>query len=131
LQAFIDTYPNSDYRTEANKKVNELTLKLQTKDIEVAKQYLKTGLALNSYKNAIAAFDNFISDHPGSIYRKDAYFGRLQAQYELALQSVPQKINDRLKVSLEYYDDFVKYFSNSDLMEQAEEIKACNFSKPV
>ncbi len=123
LQAFIDTYPNSDYRTEANKKVNELTLKLQTKDIEVAKQYLKTGLALNSYKNAIAAFDNFISDHPGSIYRKDAYFGRLQAQYELALQSVPQKINDRLKVSLEYYDDFVKYFSNSDLMEQAEEIK--------
>lgn len=123
LQAFIDSYPNSEYRTEANKKVKELTLKLQKKDIEVAKQYLKTGLALNSYKNAIAAFENFISDHPGSIYRKDAYFGRFQAEYELALQSVPQKVDERLEKALEYYTDFVKYFSDSDLLEQANEIK--------
>lgn len=123
LQAFIDTYPNSEYRLEANEKVNELTLKLQKKDIEVAKQYLKTGLALNSYKNAIAAFENFISDHPGSIYRKDAYYGRFKAAYELALQSVPQKVDERLKESLVYYDDFVKYFGDSDLMEEANEIK--------
>jgi outer membrane protein assembly factor BamD len=122
LQSFIDTYPNSKYRTESNNKVNLLTLKLQKKDIEIAMQYLKTGLALNSYKNAIAAFENFISDHPGSIYRIDAYYGRFQAQYELALQSVPQKVEERLIKALEYYDDFLKYYSESELSEQANEI---------
>ena len=103
-------------------KVNELTLKLQKKDIEIALQYLKTGQALNSYKSAIAAFENFINDHPGSIYRIDAYFGRFQAAYELALQSVPQKVDERLIKALEYYADFVKYFSESELLEQANEM---------
>ncbi len=123
LQAFIDTYPNSEYRKEANKKVSELTYKLQKKDIEVAKQYLKTGLALNSYKNSITSFENFISDHPGSIFREDAYFGRFQAQYELALQSVPKKVEDRLQIAIEYYNDFMKYFEQSELAEKAIEIK--------
>ena len=122
LQAFIDTYPDSEYRKVANMKVNELTLKLQKKDIEIALQYLKTGQALNSYKSAIAAFENFISDHPGSIYRIDAYFWRFQAAYELALQSVPQKVDERLIKASEYYADFVKYFSESELLEQANEI---------
>ena len=123
LQAFIDTYPNSEYRKEANKKVKELTYKLQKKDIEVAKQYLKTGLALNSYKNSITAFENFISDHPGSIFREDAYFGRFQAQYELALQSVPKKVEDRLQIAIEYFNDFMKYYGQSELAEKAKEIK--------
>ena len=122
LQAFIDTYPDSEYRKVANMKVNELILKLQKKDIEIAFQYLKTGQALNSYKSAIAAFENFISDHPGSIYRIDAYFWRFQAAYELALQSVPQKVDERLIKASEYYADFVKYFSESELLEQANEI---------
>ena len=122
LQAFIDTYPDSEYRKVANMKVNELILKLQKKDIEIALQYLKTGQALNSYKSAIAAFENFISDHPGSIYRIDAYFWRFQAAYELALQSVPQKVDERLIKASEYYADFVKYFSESELLEQANEI---------
>ncbi len=123
LQFFIDSYPNSDYRKEANKKVKELTYKLEKKDIEVAKQYLKTGEALNSYKNAISAFENFISDHPGSEFREDAFFGRFESAYELAIHSVPQKVNERLIISKQYYDDFVKYFGNSELMEEANKIK--------
>ena len=123
LQEFIDKYPNSEYRKDANLKVKELSYKLQKKDIEVAKQYLKTGLALNSYKNSIASFENFISDHPGSILREDAYFGRFQAQYELALQSVPKKVEERLRKAIEFYNDFMKYYANSDLAEKAIEIK--------
>jgi outer membrane protein assembly factor BamD len=123
LQNFIDSYPNSEFRTEANKKVKELTFKLEKKDIEVAKQYLKTGEALNSYKNAIAAFDNFISDHPGSEFREDAFYGRFESEYELAIHSVPQKINERLAIANEYYKDFIKYFPNSKFLEDAKEIK--------
>lgn len=123
LQVFIDTYPDSEYRIAANEKVSELRYKLEKKAIETAKQYLKTGEALGSYSNSIAAFDNFISDFPGSEFREEAFFGRLEAEYELANHSVPKKVNDRLITALEYYDDFVKYYSDSDLMTEANEIK--------
>ena len=123
LQVFIDTYPDSEFRLEANEKVAELRYKLEKKAIETAKQYLKTGEALGSYTNAIEAFDNFISDYPGSEFRIEAFFGRFEAEYELANHSVPSKVNDRLLTALEYYDDFVKYYSDSDLMTEANEIK--------
>jgi len=123
LQIFIDTYPDSDYRLPANEKVAELRYKLEKKAIEIAKQYLKTGEALGSYSNAIEAFDNFISDFPGSEFRKEAFFGRLEAEYELANHSVPAKVNGRLLIALEYYADFIKYYSDSDLMPKATEIK--------
>ncbi|MCF6308388.1 MAG: outer membrane protein assembly factor BamD [Flavobacteriaceae bacterium] len=118
LQNFIDIYPNSEYRVEANEKVKILTEKLERKAIETAKQYNK----ISDFKSAIASFDNFISDFPGSIYRKDAFYGRLNASYRLALRSVPSKVNKRLNDSKEYYENFVKYFSNTDLMTDADEI---------
>ena len=124
LQIFIDNFPDSEYRIEANQKVSELRYKLEKKDIEIAKQYLKLGEALATYTNAIAAFDNFISDHPGSVFRVDAFFGRFDAAYQLALQSVPSKINGRLLIAKEYYTDFIKYYKESELMPEAEKIMA-------
>jgi outer membrane protein assembly factor BamD len=116
LQAFINTYPNTQYRSEANELVSELRAKIELKDITVAKQYLK----ISDYKPAIGAFDNFISDHPGSSFRKDAFFGRLDAAYQLAINSVPRLIDERLNAALDYYNSFVKYYEESELMPDAE-----------
>ena len=133
LQAYINKYPNTEYRTEANELVAELRGKLEEKDIKVAQQYLK----ISDFKPAIAAFDNFISDHPGSKYRKDAFFGRYQAAYELALNSVPKKMQERLESAKMYYDGFVKYYKNdAELMEDANDIledinKRLNIEKPT
>ena len=106
LQEFINAYPNSEYRDAANLKVMELSEKLQKKDIEIAKQYLKIGETLGTFKNAIEAFDNFILDHPGSKYRPDAYYGKFEAAYRLAINSFPSLVADRLQTSLKYYNDF-------------------------
>ena len=122
LQEFINTYPNSEYRDVANLKVMELSEKLQKKDIETAKQYLKIGETLGTFKNAIEAFDNFILDHPGSIYRPDAYFGKFEAAYRLAINSFPSLVEERLNTSLEYYADFKKYYPSNKFHEDAEKI---------
>ena len=122
LQGFVDQFPNSSFRQQANQRVLELTEKLEKKDIETAKQYLKIGDYISDYKVAIAAFDNFISDHPGSKYRKDAFLGRFQAAYQRAINSYPQLREERLKEAKKYYDDFVKYYSSSELMEEADAI---------
>src|SRR5690554_1557 len=54
LQEFINGYPNSDKRIEANQLVSELQEKLEKKEFEVADQYLR----VEDYKAAIEAFDN-------------------------------------------------------------------------
>lgn len=122
LQAFVDTYPNSQYREQANTMVNELKTKLEKKDFEIAKQYLKTAEFLGTYRPAISAFENFIKDHPGSVYRKEAFFLKFKSAYLFAINSVPRLVPERLRESKKHYNSFNKYFGESDLREDAQEI---------
>ena len=119
LQEFINQYPNSDKRMEANTLVAELREKLEKKDYEVAMQYLKLDDGL---KAAIDAFDNFITDHPGSKYRKDAFYGRFLAAYKLAINSLPGLVQERLITAKGYYNSFIKYYKDTDLAPKATEI---------
>ncbi len=116
LQGFINTYPNSEYRMEANALVTELREKLEFKEIEVADQYLH----IEDYKAAIEAYDNFILDHPGSKYRKGAFYGRFEAAYKLAINSIPILVQERLLTAKEYYNSFIKYYKDSDLRPDAD-----------
>lgn len=117
LQEFINQYPNSSKRTEANTLVAELRNKLEKKEYEVAKQYLR----VEDYKAAIGAFDNFITDNPGSIYRKEAFYGRFVAAYKLAINSIPVLVQERLRDAKVYYNNFMKYYKDSDLAPEALE----------
>lgn len=120
LQAYINKYPNSEKRVEANELVSELRLKLEEKDYKIALQLYN----IADYKAAIESFDNFISDHPGATLRKDAFFGRLQAGYELAIRSLPSLVPERLETAKGYYNSFKKYYSKTELMAEADEIMA-------
>ncbi|QNJ99235.1 outer membrane protein assembly factor BamD [Constantimarinum furrinae] len=120
LQAYINKYPNSELRLEANTLVTELREKLEKKDFEIAQQYLN----IEDYKASIAAFENFITDHPGASLRKNAFYGRLEAAYKLAINSIPALVQERLLTAKGYYNSFVKYYANSDLKEDADKILA-------
>ncbi|MBT8263380.1 MAG: outer membrane protein assembly factor BamD [Bacteroidia bacterium] len=120
LQSYIDKYPNSPFRTEANSLVSELREKLETKDYEVAKQYLN----IEDYKAAIEAFDNFITDHPGTSLRKEAFYGRFEAAYKLAINSLPSLVKERLEIAKGHYNSFNKYYEDSELTEEAKKIMA-------
>ncbi|MDC8004972.1 outer membrane protein assembly factor BamD [Aureisphaera galaxeae] len=118
LQAFIDEFPTSDYKEEANQLVFELRRKLEKKDYEVAKQYLR----ISDYKASIEAYSNFISDHPGSKYRPNAFYERIEAAYQLAINSVPSKVDERLRAAKKHYDSFKKYYGESDFRSKADEM---------
>jgi outer membrane protein assembly factor BamD len=79
-------------------------------------------LRISDYKPAIEAFENFISDHPGSEFRKDAFYGRLEAGYKLALNSTPQLVAERLMAAKVHYNSFKKYYKDTELMEAADVI---------
>lgn len=120
LQNYIDKYPNSSYRTEANSLVAELREKLEKKDFEIAQQLLN----IEDYKSAIVAFDNFITDHPGAKLRKEAFYGRFEAAYKLAINSLPSLVKERLLAAKGYYNNFTKYYEGSDLTPKAMDIMA-------
>lgn len=117
LQEFINQYPNSGKRVEANQLVAELRHKLEKKEYMVAKQYLH----VEDYKAAIEAFDNFITDNPGSEYRKDAFYGRFVSAYKLAINSIPSLVYERLLTAKGYYNDFMKYYKDTELAADATE----------
>ena len=110
LQAFVNKYPNSSYRIEANNLVSELRDKLERKDIETAHQYFNIGEQIGSFKPAVDAYENFISDHPGSVFRELAFYGRVEASYNRAISSIPAVQKERLLISKEFYNKYAKYY---------------------
>ncbi|MEC4003797.1 outer membrane protein assembly factor BamD [Flavobacterium sp. SUN052] len=120
LQNFIDEYPNSTYLAEANVIVKELRIKLEKKAFEIAKQYN----TIADYKSAQIAFDNFISDFPGTTYKEDALFYKFDSAYKLAENSVVQKMEERLNVAKSAYHSLVKFKADSKYKTQADDMLA-------
>jgi outer membrane protein assembly factor BamD len=121
LQLFINKFPNSQYLAEANTLVKELDFKLEKKAYEIAKQYNTTAYYESSdYEAAIKAFDNFLLDYPGSSFREQAMFYRLESAYKLAVNSVEYKKLERLNIALGHFNAFKKYFQDSEFYAEAE-----------
>ena len=118
LQEFINAYPNSDKRPEANTLVTELRTKLEKKQFEIAKQYYR----IEDYKAAIEAFDNFIADNPGTVYREKAFLYRIKAAYDLAIKSLPYLVQERLLTAKGYYNSYMKYYKDTESTAEANEI---------
>lgn len=120
LQVFINTYPKSEYLSEANKMVQELDFKLEKKAYETAKQYNQ----ISDYQASIKSFDNFILDFPGSKLREDALFYRFDSAYNLAVKSVEWKKKQRLETAKSYYTTFKKKYASSKYIEEADSMIA-------
>lgn len=106
LQIFINLYPNSEYNPEANQMISELQEKLEKKDFEIAKQYF----TIRDYRAAIKANDNFIANFPGTKFREEALYTKFLSQYQIAINSVLSKQEERLKELQEQYDLILRYY---------------------
>ncbi len=123
LQNYINKYPDSDFHDEANGLVLELTEKIQKKEFEIAKQYNRLGghNAFN-YRAAISSLDNFILNHPGSDFREEALFLKFDSAYQLAIVSVPDKVEERLMTAKEYYNFYKRNYPDGVFSQKANEI---------
>ncbi|MDE3740659.1 outer membrane protein assembly factor BamD [Maribacter polysaccharolyticus] len=123
LQTFINMYPDSEYFDEANKMAKELTTKKEQKAFEIAKQFNKLGHFDYSFLTpSIAAFDNFISDYPGSIFREEALYLKFESATQYALNSFIQLRPERLKTAKAAYNVLKKQYPNTKFAEEADEL---------
>lgn len=118
LQAFIDRYPDSPFLPEANQTVKTLREKIEKKVFENAKQYN----TISDFKSALVALDNFIADYPGTPYREEAMYYKLDSAYRLAINSVPAKMEERLQNAKVIYQQFTKAYPSSSYKAQADDM---------
>lgn len=116
LQYFVEKYPNSPKRTEAEKNIDKLQFKLETKAYNNAMLYFN----IMDYKAATTTLKNVLKDFPDTKYREDIMFTILKSDYLLAANSVAEKQFERYKAAVEDYYSFVDKFPNSKKIKEAE-----------
>ena len=113
LQLFINRFPNSEYVTEALELMEQLQNKIEKKEFEVSKQYF----TIRDYNSAIKSFDNFIADNPGTNFREEALYYRWLAQYEIAINSIESRINERITELERSFNNFLRYYPETIFIE--------------
>ena len=109
LQVFINLYPNSEYSSEANQMISELQVKLEKKDFEIAKQYF----TIRDYRAAIKANDNFIAAFPGTKFREESLYIKFKSLFEIAVNSIFSKKEDRLNELQQQYNLILRYYPDT------------------
>lgn len=120
LQMFIDSYPNSEYLADANIVVKTLSEKIQNKVFENAKGYH----TISDFKSAIIALDNFVADYPGTPYKEDALFLKLDSAYQLAINSVTSKMQERLNIAKTAQLNLIKFNAETKYKTEANAMLA-------
>ena len=116
IQDFLNRYPASKMKDEADKMYQELSAKVERKAFESAKLYA----SMRYYQAAVTAFNNFQRNFPSSNYNEEALYLKLEAQYNLAERSVTEKQRERYFEAVAYYQDLVDKFPKSRYLKDAE-----------
>ena len=116
LQVFLNLYPDSEYADRANQMIAELQEKIEKKNFEIAKQYY----TIRDYKAAIKANDNFISSFPGTKFREEALYTKFISSYQIAINSINTKKEDRLEDLIQQFNTIIRYYPESLFLEDLE-----------
>lgn len=118
LQQFIDTYPQSELVDSCNNVMDELRFKLEKKDYDAVKQYVKT----QNYRAAVTTSMTFMSDYPRSRFSEEMGYILLDNSYSLAINSIDSKKKERIEQAIERYRTFVADFPESSYKKSADRI---------
>ncbi len=118
LELFMVRYPESSLKDSSLVLIDELRFKLQRKDYHAAQQYLRT----RQYEAASLALQRFLSKWPNSAFREEAMFSILQADHDLAVNSVEEKKADRVAAGIRSFNTFADAFPKSTRLPSAKNL---------
>jgi outer membrane protein assembly factor BamD len=116
--------PNTQYKADCLKYIQELEEKLAEKDYLSAKLYYKMG----KYKSAVVALNNCLREYPNSKFRENTMFLILKSSYFLASNSIVEKRIERFQNTQDNYYSFISEYPESVYRNEADKIFA-NASK--
>ena len=123
LQMFMEYFPNSTKKQEAQDMIFALQDKLVLKELYSAKLYYNLGNYLgNNYESCVITAQNALKDYPYTDYREELSILILRARHEMAIYSVEDKKMDRYRETVDEYYAFKNEFPESKYLKEAEKI---------
>lgn len=123
LQMFLEYFPNSAKKDEAQNMIFALQDKLVMKEYLSAKLYYDLGNYLgNNYESCVITAQNALKDYPYTNMREDLSILILRAKYEMAVFSVEDKREERYREAVDEYYAFKNEFPESKYMKDADRI---------
>lgn len=123
LQMFMEYFPQSSKKDEAQDMIFKLQDKLVMKEYLSARMYYNLGNYLgNNYQSCVITAQNALKDYPYTNLREDLSILILRAKYEMAIYSVEDKRVERYRETVDEYYAFKNEFPESKYMKEAEKI---------
>ena len=125
LQGFLEAFPESRFRKEAQNHIFELQDKLIEKEYLSAKLYYDLGSYIGNgingnYQACIVTAENALRDYPYMSRREDFAFLILKAKFEYAKNSVLSRQEERYNSAIDEYYGFQSEFPDSKYKKEAE-----------
>ncbi len=126
LQLFLEYYPTSAKKQEAQDMIFALQDKLVLKELIAARLYYNLGIYMgaNNYLACVITAQNALRDYPYTDYREELSMLMLRARYEMALNSADEVKLDRYRETADEYYAFKNEFPESKYLKDADKIFA-------
>ena len=123
LQRFVETYPESKFRPDAEQMIYTMYDRLVEKEIGTAELYYNMGNYMgNNYRSSIIVAQNALRDYPYTKYREKLSMLILKAKFQMAQESVREKRDDRYRDAIDEYYAFKNEFPESSYMKEADKM---------
>jgi outer membrane protein assembly factor BamD len=128
LQDFVNNYPQSPFSEDCTKMIKSLRQKLEQKGYEKAKLYYRaSGFNILSLKSSVISINNFQKEFPDSDYNEELAYLKVDAQYNLAKNSLESKQKERYQDAVTFYGELKNKYPASKYLRTADKMYA--FSK--
>ncbi|MCI1647252.1 MAG: outer membrane protein assembly factor BamD [Bacteroides sp.] len=123
LQMFLEYFPQSAKKGEAQTMIFALQDKLVMKEYLAARLYYNLGNYMgNNYLSCVITAQNALRDYPYTSLREDLSIMILRAKYEMAVYSVEDRKTERYREAVDEYYAFKNEFPDSKYMKDADRI---------
>ncbi len=123
LQNFVETYPESKFRSRAEELIYTMYDRLVEKELASADLYYNMGNYMgNNFRSAIIVAENALRDYPYTKYREDLSFLILKSKFQMAQESVLEKRDQRYRDAIDEYYAFRNEYPESRNMKEADRI---------
>ncbi len=118
LKSYVTRYPDSKRGPEAQKCIDELTGKMETKQADAAKLYYHLG----QYKAATVTYRSLMRNYPESTKMDEYLYMIMRANVKYAKASVEAKQEERYVSALGAYRELKDTYPKSSYLPEAEKL---------
>ena len=128
FQDFIELYPQSERKEEAQAALFELQEKLALKELLSVRLYYNLGnytiisFSGGNYLSCVITAQNAIRNYPFSKHREELMYYMFKAKYEMAIQSVEEKKEFRYRDVVDEYFSYVNEFPTGKYIKELKKL---------